>query len=480
MPIRRSPPPGASTDPKTIAPAAPKLRESCDPCATSKLKCSKEKPTCARCAKRGITCEYVATKRGGRKPINRSSISEKRTSSDVTSAAITNPDTPPNSNDQTQLPTPSTIFDPAPTILGTDLGLPSPSIVHGSPLPNGSSSMDFMDLLSPTDPGLFSAYPPSMTTDMEDVVPTPFSFPTTSISGVDVLAHKNIFSSSLVDSPCGMGFDSLFDTFPAFDDALLGNLEFPSPDSLPNNRICATDGEMQDYKEPTDSSCSCLIRALSLMGQLFPRSPHACMSSSSPSLDKEATSQPPTIDTVIAENEATVDAVGEILRCLYSHDGYLLTILSLIISKVLGRYATTAGHNTVCSSNTNSLQNIPQLSRTRSSSPTSSWSQSHPDSPIAGSYGVNGDHSARMAAQLVLSKLHRVRQIVNELSLKLSAQAARNTGQTNPLDNSCHFGSENIEMTSPLSGVMLDQLDIDLRTKLKMVSSQVLEGLRRL
>ncbi|KAF3763005.1 hypothetical protein M406DRAFT_261797, partial [Cryphonectria parasitica EP155] len=45
------------------APALPKLRDSCRSCATAKLKCSKEKPTCARCAKRGRLCEYLVSRR---------------------------------------------------------------------------------------------------------------------------------------------------------------------------------------------------------------------------------------------------------------------------------------------------------------------------------------------------------------------------------------------------------------------------------
>ncbi|EED18719.1 conserved hypothetical protein [Talaromyces stipitatus ATCC 10500] len=40
---------------------------SCNTCSASKIKCSKEKPECFRCMKRGITCQYAVTKRSGRK-----------------------------------------------------------------------------------------------------------------------------------------------------------------------------------------------------------------------------------------------------------------------------------------------------------------------------------------------------------------------------------------------------------------------------
>ena len=50
-----------------------RLRDSCHACAASKVKCSKEKPTCSRCAKRATRCEYLVTKRPGRRHNSRAS-----------------------------------------------------------------------------------------------------------------------------------------------------------------------------------------------------------------------------------------------------------------------------------------------------------------------------------------------------------------------------------------------------------------------
>jgi len=59
-----------------------KLRDSCHLCASSKVKCHKEKPTCSRCAKRGLKCEYFVTKRAGRKhDPNRASLSHQNDTS---------------------------------------------------------------------------------------------------------------------------------------------------------------------------------------------------------------------------------------------------------------------------------------------------------------------------------------------------------------------------------------------------------------
>ncbi len=42
------------------------LRSSCDPCYSSKLRCSRNKPTCIRCQKNGTSCVYTPPKRPGR------------------------------------------------------------------------------------------------------------------------------------------------------------------------------------------------------------------------------------------------------------------------------------------------------------------------------------------------------------------------------------------------------------------------------
>ncbi|EDU45251.1 Fungal Zn binuclear cluster domain containing protein [Pyrenophora tritici-repentis] len=45
-----------------------KLRDCCQSCARSKVKCTKEKPSCSRCETKGIPCRYLQSKRPGRIP----------------------------------------------------------------------------------------------------------------------------------------------------------------------------------------------------------------------------------------------------------------------------------------------------------------------------------------------------------------------------------------------------------------------------
>ncbi|KAB5582874.1 hypothetical protein GE09DRAFT_284228 [Coniochaeta sp. 2T2.1] len=43
-----------------------KLKDSCDPCSASKVRCTKEKPSCTRCTKLGHDCYYSPARRIGR------------------------------------------------------------------------------------------------------------------------------------------------------------------------------------------------------------------------------------------------------------------------------------------------------------------------------------------------------------------------------------------------------------------------------
>ena len=137
--------------------------------------------------------------------------------------------------------------------------------------------------------------------------------------------------------------------------------------------------------------------------------------------------------------------------------------MSLIIFKVLGWYAAVARK-------TPSLHN-PQAW-------CSPFEAAFQTSTVVGSYCLDGADSDRMAAQLVLSELHRVRRLVDQLSSKLKGQAAAKKGrggvetpESMDLDN---------EMTLPLSAVMYDQLDNDLRNRLRTLSCEMLDRLRRL
>ncbi|PSN67007.1 hypothetical protein BS50DRAFT_588042 [Corynespora cassiicola Philippines] len=47
-------------------PKAPKVRQSCDTCQASKIRCGQERPSCRRCVKYSIDCVYSVSRRAGR------------------------------------------------------------------------------------------------------------------------------------------------------------------------------------------------------------------------------------------------------------------------------------------------------------------------------------------------------------------------------------------------------------------------------
>ncbi|KAH8589384.1 aflatoxin regulatory protein-domain-containing protein [Bisporella sp. PMI_857] len=449
----------------TTAPAAPKLRDSCHACALSKLKCYKEKPTCSRCAKRGITCEYVATKRGGRKHSNRASINDAIKTAPATTIAIQ------TTNDVIQSLSP---LDGWFTKSGTE-PLSSPGIQSSprSTLSNTSPSFFQNHGLSPSDQTLSSTV--TMSTDLDEFFASPISFSMPDISDADILGQDDFFSAGM-DSH-GNGSESLFDGPPMFDDTLkfeavseLLSFHNIAPRSPPNSRQSPAAENMQSYQpsRTLESPCFCLVRALGLMKQLFPNP------SNSKNGDERTSIR--TIQAVIQKNEHTVEAISLMLQCPCSQDSYLLAIMSLIVFKVLGWYAAAARRKP-------SNRDDGTASGLQSPISTHARYASHAEQVLqipaaVGSYYLDGEDSTRMAAQLVLGELHRVQRLVNQLSAKLKLQSAKNnSGADTP--NSLGYDNSEIEPALPLSAAMLDQLESDMRKRLRGLSLDIVECLRR-
>ena len=478
----RQPASSAAGDRRSTAPAAPKLRDSCHACASSKLKCHKEKPTCSRCAKRGLICEYVATKRGGRKHENRQTTNRGADSPRGNTATM---------ND-TQFLTPiSNWFDPNPTASSSD-PLPSLSVVS-SPRPSTSaaSSSLFPSLLTPVDQSFSSAFGDPFA-DFDDLHGSPISASIQGLSDVDMLGQASFFPTG-VDS-CGNDSTNLFDSYPFSEDAVTGlfGIDNSHSHSSPNSHASPTsDAQSYQSSHVTEPACTCLGSALGLMKQLFPDFSTAC--NTSPihgGFDKPYNL--PTIEAVIAKNEHTIEAVSTMLQCSCSQDGYLLTIISLIVFKVLSWYAAAARRTPSSSdeenysNNNNNINDNTKYNNNKSvPSPRTSLSRqsSHPEQvlqnpAVVGSYCLDGEDSARMAGQLVLSELHRVQCLVNQLSAKLKVQAGRAGGGGENKAKGSGFEDADSETVLPVSGVMLAQLEVDLRKRLRALSLEIAEGLR--
>jgi hypothetical protein len=260
------------------------------------------------------------------------------------------------------------------------------------------------------------------------------------------------------DSP---NFHISDDAFSMADKALSELPTLSKPRSPPESRSSTTsDGHslksfqgFQGFGE-SDLPCSCLIRALGLLKQLFPNTSTACTCLKKQGFDN-ITSQLPNIQSIVAENKETIEAISTMLQCPCSKDGYLLAIMSIIVFKVLGWYAAAARKTPVTDESPSPIK-----------SPSSHSEQVLQCPTVVGSYYIDGEDQGRMAAQLVLSELHRVQRLVNLLSKRL-----KGADEEDKLSNG--------EITSPFPATMLNQLETDLRKRLRGLSLEIVDTLRQ-
>ncbi|KAE9364954.1 hypothetical protein N431DRAFT_386913 [Stipitochalara longipes BDJ] len=239
--------------------------------------------------------------------------------------------------------------------------------------------------------------------------------------------------------------------------------------SLPNSRATAPN-EAQGSRTVGSDSC-CVFQAMDLMRQTFPDSWTSCKSSEA----IESINGPPTAQNALATNQKTIEVVSEILECSCSQDSFMLAIISLITFKMLNWYAAAARQGPLWRKNS---------SESSDSSQSFPWDhQMSPgqvlsDSGTTDSMGLEGEDPAYMLAQRVLSELHCVQRLVNQLSMKLREQVARSGSASvvqTPGPSEQGYG----ECSGPFSPGTLDQLGVDLRKRLKSLSGEVVGLLRR-
>jgi hypothetical protein len=160
-----------------------------------------------------------------------------------------------------------------------------------------------------------------------------------------------------------------------------------------------------------------------------------------------------TVQSVFEENEEAIAMITNMLQCPCSHDGYLLAIVELTVFKILGLYAAAAKP-------TPEEEVTDEIEKRCSSSCHFERVLQRPD--IVDSYCLgDGDHG-RITAQQVLSKLYRVQTLVSELSGRLKAVNS-------------HDETHAVGFVSPFSPAMLNQLDINLRTRLRALYLEIVD-----
>ncbi|KAJ5546952.1 hypothetical protein N7494_004537 [Penicillium frequentans] len=352
--------------PSPPADDSPKLRGSCQACAVSKVRCSKEKPTCARCRRRSTTCEYFITKRPGRKQ-------QEKASAPVPT------NTTPHLLPELDCPATRTLPDQQPPSVQDDT---SPS-----------DSDTFSNLFHQTDTSLSSAIT-TWSTEFDDYL-APFS--------ICESVALDALDPGPLDPTVGQQMDSSRSSVSGSNSAMPPEDTislFGRPVPMPSSKVLfPTDTRNQDRQQSPsfNSPCSCLPRALDLLKQLAATDLIAGVQTDQSHSKGAAQS----LDATIATNQQTMETLEGILQCSCSQDSYLLAIVSLIIFKSFDRYAAAA---------------------------SAKKRQAQSQRLTLSSVGVDGDFmgeddldSHMAAAQRVLGELHRVQQCMARLSPRLQA-----------------------------------------------------------
>ncbi|RFU27956.1 hypothetical protein B7463_g8384, partial [Scytalidium lignicola] len=423
-----------------------RLRDSCNGCASSKVKCSKEKPTCSRCAKRVTRCEYLVTKRPGRRHNSRASDG----AADLAMTTITTNDGPVSSA--------LSVWPEAfPTVSCADHApSPSYSVQQSNPSTFPGLDSEFDEFFnSPT----FSP-PDASNFELSDAPNTWSGGETTSSSKTSISGKSHSNPVPPEDIIYLFGERSRSPSLPS--DAITGQL--PNTNEIHGN-----------FAKDFETSHRCFPYALDTLNKLFAGDATACMMS----LGEPRSSGrcPSRVHTIISRNEHAIDEMSRILQCSCSANSFLLTIVALVVFKVLDWYThaaktATAGEDQTF--NGNSYSSLPSP-RQRSA-----------ESTVGSHRQQNGRDYNRQSAQLVLVELHRVQRFLSQLSPKLQAcghepQSRRaSTASSQPSMANPQFSEDVLTMASlPFSSVVLEQLEPEVRKRIRSLSAEIIEFLRR-
>jgi hypothetical protein len=153
----------------------------------------------------------------------------------------------------------------------------------------------------------------------------------------------------------------------------------------------------------------------------------------------------PALELVIEANKQYINQVDAMLQCQCSADGYLLTIISLIVFKILDSYGAAASESEVRKAMADAAEEDEQ----------------------------------RVAAQRVMGELHRVQRLVKQLAKHNKRYIATESPEMTPGAFTLFGQQEEGEASFPFSTVKLCQLETDMRRRLRSLSLKLAVHLRK-
>ncbi|TPX18778.1 uncharacterized protein E0L32_011527 [Thyridium curvatum] len=455
-----------------------KLRESCNNCAISKVKCTKEHPQCQRCEDREMQCHYSPTRRTGKRRAWSQTLPAPNKVIDTPTLANASMHSPPGGKGYSDYQ--NLVFDHS---FGLGVHFSSElesSLVEKSGAFDGNLQVDlFQDTL---DPGLFNHPNPSDPRVALEMVPS------NSMHLVVDPKYEDQYQSLVfnLSPPVSREHDmsshpgaSIFDHTTDIHGAAVGNYY-----STLQNRHSFDDNKKESLAD--EQSLHCLGRCLEILRMLHDP-PTNCArtssvaSSSSSSLAMEATSSllatvetseelptsrsaktpatpatpekppsaasqpsqtksgfPRTIEQVLAINKQTLAAVEGMLGCPCSLNIQVALLMTTIVSKILCWYGAAAravpdepqDKTRNCSATPTAGRGTSNMSMSLVTSPMPNSGVGRRSSPLldstpdavsvsamsaVGRYPLNNEHGPKMYAQLVLSELHLVLRLVKKI-----------------------------------------------------------------
>ncbi|KAJ4338494.1 hypothetical protein N0V95_008031 [Ascochyta clinopodiicola] len=420
----------APTPSKTDRERRPKLRASCDACAASKVKCSKDHPICQRCSANNSQCIYGVSRKHGKPGRTR-----KR-----------NPDGTPFIKGSKQRPSPDGSEFGKFRVRPEPITLPLPEFDITSAWNNSSwsstpslrSTPEFEFEMTP-EPFDMTMTPEPMYMDSSMSMGFPFvddfllpdaDFPLDPMQSIepaltfrDPFAKKQSVQLDLPDIQAlknYIGGESVNPFDCSFHDVGLGiSLDSSSMMSAEPSPKTATFDQSQNRLSvsvvmPTSHCCSSLaqstLESLHIIGS----------DGTQPWPNFELKS----LDSVLSTTKLAVQSVLQLLNCPCSSDPHMSMLYSSITSKILNWYQIAAGVNPAAAP----LATAPSLSS--GSSPTSSVFSSPLSTPGSeqstfniqvqplkfGLYQFDEADQERLRRQVVLKELKKCGQLVDALA----------------------------------------------------------------
>ena len=302
-----------------------KIRESCNSCSSQKIRCGKQRPSCARCVAKGLECNYSYSQRTGRRAPTRMTRSDS-----LSIAPIAAPATPVASESGSLIGVRSTSMTPMP-----------PVMMH-----NGGDAFSLGSAQDATTTTTFD--------DTEDV----FQDFNSGIS-LDFLCSPATESST----SCNTFVNSVGTAGPVQTVSPLTPYSQPSnkwqswqtniSTSAPGTFTPPTNGDlMQDQRATSTTQASqpyhhgqdCMTLAMQVIRDLHVSREHCTTAASDPMTCMQALKDDPRdVDAVLFLNRDAIKSVNKILACPCSADPIVSLACYLAATKIVEWYGAAVG-----------------------------------------------------------------------------------------------------------------------------------------